>query len=130
MSLNYVMIGSNDVAKGRAFYDAVLPLFGGKCIAEYMPNAVCYALRGGGRAWLALPYDKGTAAPGNGNMVGFECASRAEVDAAHEMALASGGTNEGDPGERPLYGPGFYGGYVRDYDGNKMSFVYLGDMDL
>ena len=58
-------------------------------------------------------------------MVGLECSNRAEVDTAHEMALSSGGINEGDPGERPLYGPGFYGAYVRDLDGNKMSFVHF-----
>lgn len=34
-----------------------------------------------------------------------------------------------DPGPRPLYGPDFYGAYVRDLDGNKMSFVFFGDGD-
>ena len=34
MSLNYVMLKSNDVAKPHSFYDAVLPVIGGKLIAE------------------------------------------------------------------------------------------------
>ena len=127
MSLNYVMIGTNDVAKARVFYDAVFSTFGGKVIAEYLPHAICYELRGGGRAWLALPYDKNPATPGNGNMVGFECATQAEVQAAHEAALAKGGANEGDPGPRPRYGPEFYGAYARDLDGNKMSFFYMSE---
>lgn len=126
MSLNYVMLGSNDVANARAFYDAVLPHVGGKCVAEYMPHAVCYELRGGGRIWVVTPYDNQTAIAGNGNMVGLACESKEEVDAAHAAALDQGGTNEGDPGPRPMYGPDFYGAYVRDLDGNKMSFVYLG----
>lgn len=129
MSLNYVMLGSNDVAKARPFYDAVLPVIGGTFIVEYMPHAVCYELRCGGRIWIATPYDDSAATAGNGNMVGLACDSRAEVDAAHSMALSSGGTNEGDPGERPLYGPGFYGAYVRDLDGNKMSFVHFANAD-
>jgi len=58
-------------------------------------------------------------------MVGLLCESEAEVQAAHSAALASGGSNEGDPGPRPQYGPDFYGAYVRDPDGNKMSFVYF-----
>ncbi|MEM9043102.1 MAG: VOC family protein [Pseudomonadota bacterium] len=130
MSLNYVMLGSDDVAKARGFFDSVFPIFGGKVVAEYMPHAVCYELRGGGRVWVATPYDSQAATPGNGNMVGIACDSKAEVQDAHQMALSKGGINEGDPGERPHYGPGFFGAYVRDLDGNKMSFVYLGDMDL
>lgn len=129
MSLNYVMLGSNDVARARAFFDAVLPIIGGMVVADYMPNAFCYQLRGGGRVWIATPFDKEDAAPGNGNMVGLLCESEAEVQAAHAMALSKGGRNEGDPGPRPHYGPDFYGAYVRDLDGNKMSFVYFGGSD-
>ena len=91
-----------------------------------MPYGFCYELRGGGRIWVAAPFDGEAAMPGNGNMVGVLCASEAEVQAAHAAALANGGSNEGDPGPRPQYGPDFYGAYVRDLDGNKMSFVYFG----
>ncbi len=129
MSLNYVMIGSNDVTKARSYYDAVVPQIGGKVIAEYMPHAVCYELRGGGTMWVATPFDKETATVGNGNMVGLLCESEAEVRDVHAAALANGGTNEGDPGERPQYGPNFYGAYARDPDGNKMSFVYFGEAE-
>jgi catechol 2,3-dioxygenase-like lactoylglutathione lyase family enzyme len=121
------MIGSNDVANARTFYDAVVPLIGGKVIAEYMPHAVCYELRGGGSMWVATPFNQEAATVGNGNMVGLLCQSEAEVREAHETALANGGTNEGDPGARPQYGPNFYGAYARDPDGNKMSFVFLGE---
>ncbi len=127
MSLNYVMIGSNDVANARKFYDAVVPLIGGKVIAEYMPHAVCYELRGGGSMWVATPFNQEAATVGNGNMVGLLCQSEAEVREAHATALANGGTNEGDPGARPQYGPNFFGAYARDPDGNKMSFVFLGE---
>ena len=125
MSLNYVMIGSNDVARTRVFYDAVLPLIGGVLVADYPGRAFCYRLSDGGRVWVARPFDRRDAMPGNGNMVGFRAASEAMVQAAHAAALANGGTNEGDPGPRPHYGPEFYGGYVRDPDGNKMSFIFL-----
>ena len=127
MSLNYIMLGSNDVAQARGFYDAVLPAIGGKLVAEYMPHAFCYELRGGGRIWVASPYDGEASMPGNGNMVGLACESKAEVETAHKIGLSHGGKNEGDPGPRPQYGPEFFGGYLRDLDGNKMSFVYLGD---
>lgn len=127
MSLNYVMLGSNDIEKARIFYDAVLPVIGGKLTAEYMPHAFCYEMRGGGRVWVATPYNEESAASGNGNMVGFSCETTEAVDTAHRIALSKRGTNEGDPGPRPLYGPDFYGAYVCDLDGNKMSFVFLGE---
>ena len=127
MSLNYVMLGSNDVLKARTFFDAVLPTIGGKLVAEYMPHAFCYELRGGGRLWVATPFNEETAVPGNGNMVGLRCESEAEVRAAHEIGLSNGATNEGNPGPRPQYGPDFYSAYLRDLDGNKMSFVCFSD---
>ncbi len=127
MSLNYVMLGSNDVPKARIFFDAVLPIIGAKLTAEYMPHAFCFELRGGGRIWVATPFNDELSTPGNGNMVGLLCDSRSEVDAAHGTALSEGGIDEGGPGERPQYGPGFYGAYVRDLDGNKMSFVHFAE---
>ena len=127
MSLNYVMLGSNDVQTARGFFDAVLAVIGGRLIPEYLPHSLCYELRGGGRVWVSTPFNKQTAVSGNGNMVGFACETMEEVDAAHQIALAKGGKNEGDPGPRPMYGPDFYAAYIRDLDGNKMSFVYLRD---
>lgn len=124
MSLSYVMIGTNDLARSRAFYDAVFPLFGGEVEADYAGITFCYRFRNGTRVWVARPQNGESAQPGNGNMPGFLCGSEGEVDAAHAAALAHGGTCEGAPGPRPLYGPEFYGGYVRDPDGNKMSFIF------
>lgn len=124
MSLNYVMIGSNDVERSRRYYDAVLPLIGGTVVMDIMPHGFCYELRGGGRVWVTPPYDRQAATPGNGNMVGLWCRDAAEVRAAHAAALAAGGSNEGDPGPRPHYSADFYGAYARDPDGNKMSFVH------
>ncbi len=125
MSLNYIMIGTNDMARARRYYDAVMPHIGGKLEVEYGDQACCFRFSDGGRVWVARPHDQQPAAPGNGMMPGFLCASEAAVDAAHVAALANGGSNEGDPGPRPMYGPEFYGAYARDPDGNKISFVFL-----
>lgn len=124
MSVDYVMIGTNDLTRARSFYGAVFPAIGGALDADYEGMTFCYKFRNGTRAWVALPYDKGAATPANGSMPGFRCGSRAEVDAAHAAALAHGGSCEGPPGPRPLYGPTLYGCYVRDPDGNKMSFIF------
>jgi catechol 2,3-dioxygenase-like lactoylglutathione lyase family enzyme len=126
MTIDYIMIGSNDLARSRVFYDAVMPHLGGTIAHEYEPLTFGYDIGGGTTVWIARPYDKGAVVPANGSMPGFGCATKDAVDAAHAAALANGGTNQGDPGPRPMYGPTFYGGYVCDPDGNKMSFVLAG----
>jgi catechol 2,3-dioxygenase-like lactoylglutathione lyase family enzyme len=124
MAFNYLMVGSNDLLRSKAFYDAVLGAIGGVIDIEYPGFAYCYLLRDGGRVWIAPPHDKQPATPSNGTMIGFDGGSEACIIAAHAAALANGGSNEGDPGPRPMYGPEFYGAYVRDPDGNKMSFIF------
>jgi catechol 2,3-dioxygenase-like lactoylglutathione lyase family enzyme len=123
MSIKYIMVGSNDLERSRTFYDAVISHIGGKLVHVYEGAAYGYELASGSAIWVARPHDKGVAVAANGSMPGFGCASKAAVDAAHAAALAHGGSDEGAPGPRPLYGPDFYGAYVRDPDGNKMSFV-------
>ncbi len=127
MSIDYIMIGSNDLARSRVFYDAVMPHLGGALAHDYPGMTFGYDLASGTTVWIALPHDREAAVPGNGSMPGFGCASTEAVDRAYAAALAHGGSSEGEPGPRPLYGPTFYGGYVRDPDGNKMSFVLARD---
>jgi catechol 2,3-dioxygenase-like lactoylglutathione lyase family enzyme len=124
MSLDYIMIGTTNLARSRAFYDAVFPCLGGKIESDYPEFGFSFVFRNQTRAWITFPHDKDAAAPGNGNMPGFRCGDRAEVDAAFAAAISQGGRDEGPPGPRPMYGPNFYGAYVRDPDGNKMSFIH------
>jgi catechol 2,3-dioxygenase-like lactoylglutathione lyase family enzyme len=126
MSIDYIMIGSNDLARSRTFYDAVMPHIGAKLEHDYEGMTFGYECENGTAIWVTKPYDQQPAVPGNGTMPGFACKSQEAVQAAHTAALANGGTNEGDPGLRPVYGPGVYLGYVRDPDGNKMGFIFNG----
>jgi catechol 2,3-dioxygenase-like lactoylglutathione lyase family enzyme len=123
MSIDYITIGSNDLARSRAFYDAVMPHIGGRLAHEYEGITFGYEMTGGQTVWVMRPQNQQAATPANGTMPGFRCAGEDAVRAAHAAALASGGSNEGDPGPRPMYGPDFFGGYARDPDGNKMSFI-------
>jgi len=72
---------------------------------------------------IIKPFDGKPATVGNGVMVALAAASKAQVDAIHAKALALGGADEGAPGPR---GPGFYAGYFRDLDGNKLNAFFLG----
>jgi catechol 2,3-dioxygenase-like lactoylglutathione lyase family enzyme len=54
----------------------------------------------------------------------FEAKGRAEVEAFHEAALAAGGKDNGGPGYRPEYWPGYYAAFVYDPDGHNVEAVW------
>jgi len=55
--------------------------------------------------------------------VAFQAASNEEVDAFHERLVAAGYRDNGGPGERPEYHPGYYGAFVLDPGGNNIELV-------
>jgi catechol 2,3-dioxygenase-like lactoylglutathione lyase family enzyme len=128
---SYISLGTADLARAVAFYDAALAPLGHARIFDY-DSAGTSAAWGlddpGPHLWVTEPFDRQPPTAGNGVMVSFLAPTRAAVDAFHAAALANGGRNEGSPGLRPHYGPNFYAAYVRDPDGNKLNAVcYLAD---
>ncbi len=120
---SHVTLGTNDLDRAVAFYDATLAPLGLVRAPPKYPGWASWERPGEpARLWVGRPYDGSRATPGNGGMVAFAAASRAAVDAAHAAAMACGATDEGKPGPRP-FGPDYYGAYVRDPDGNKLHFV-------
>jgi catechol 2,3-dioxygenase-like lactoylglutathione lyase family enzyme len=126
--IGYVTIGTNDVARSTAFFDAALqPLgyartFEGGGWAGYGPGGK----KEGFEIYLATPENGKEACFGNGSMLAFKAASRAAVEAFHAAALSAGGKDEGAPGVRGESDPPFYGAYVRDPEGNKFCAYYKG----
>jgi catechol 2,3-dioxygenase-like lactoylglutathione lyase family enzyme len=121
--IGYVTIGVSDIAKGKAYWSAVLEPLGAKVIAD-MGRMVLFG-SGVGKPMLGVctPYDGKAQHPGNGNMLALLAGSRANVDSLYAKAIELGGADEGAPGER---GPTFYGAYFRDPDGNKAVLYHSG----
>ncbi len=120
--IGYVTLGTNDRARGAAFYDALCGELG---IGRMMENEQFIAWGkpdGGAGIGLTAPFDGQAATVGNGVMVALEAADPAQVDRLYAVALANGGTDEGAPGDR---GHGFYAGYFRDPDGNKLNAFHM-----
>jgi catechol 2,3-dioxygenase-like lactoylglutathione lyase family enzyme len=59
--------------------------------------------------------------PGRGFHLAFVASSREAVDRFHAGALQCGGVDQGAPGLRPHYGPGYYAAFVLDPDGYKLE---------
>jgi catechol 2,3-dioxygenase-like lactoylglutathione lyase family enzyme len=124
---SHVTIGTRDLVRAMAFYDAVLaPLGIGRAPGTYQDWAAWQRPGEAQKLWVGLPFNRQAASAGNGSMVALAAPSRAAVDAAHAAAIGAGGLDEGAPGLRPDYGPDYYGAYVRDPDGNKLHFVRRG----
>lgn len=123
MTKCYITVGSNDLEKSYAFYDPVMEALGAKVTLDYPDMTRAYGLPDGFQIWVTKPQNGEAAACGNGHTAGLYAADAGAVDAAHAAALANGGSDEGAPGPRPMYGPEFYGAYARDPEGNKLAFV-------
>ncbi|NNC20236.1 VOC family protein [Corallococcus exiguus] len=117
--LSHVSIGTNDFARAVAFYDAILTPLGCRRVLDF-PNAVAYG-RQFPEFWVQTPIDGKPATVGNGTHFCFLAPSKQAVDAFHQAALKAGATDDGAPGPRPLYGPPYYGCFVRDPDGHKVE---------
>jgi len=121
--IGYTTVGTNDLQRAAAFYDALLAEFGAKRAME-METFIAWATAPNTpMVAIIKPYDKQPATVGNGVMIALLASSKEQVDKIHAKALALGGKDEGAPGPR---GPGFYAGYFRDLDGNKLNAFFIG----
>lgn len=121
-ALGYCTVGSNDLGRAKAFYDALLGSAGITPVFDHRSGGRFYGAGGRLAFGVLAPFDGGPASAGNGAMAAFSFETRAEVDAFHALALRLGGTDEGAPGERAA---GYYFSYFRDLDGNKLCAFLL-----
>jgi predicted lactoylglutathione lyase len=122
--IGYVTIGTNDLSRAVTFYDAVLSELGASRLYSTDRMAAWGTSKSGPMLMATLPYDEGSATVGNGVMVALAASSREAVDAVYRKALELGATDEGPPGPRGTRG--FYAGYFRDLDGNKLNVFIWG----
>jgi catechol 2,3-dioxygenase-like lactoylglutathione lyase family enzyme len=124
--LHHVSVGVRDVARAATFYDPVLKALGYKRVMDYSPGAIAYGESSDRpEFWIGLPHDHGLPSVGNGTHVGFAAKTKAAVNKFHEAALKAGGSNNGEPGPRPDYGPAYYGAFIYDLDGNKIEATFI-----
>ena len=122
--IGYVTLGTRDLARAAVFYDAIAGELETPRMMEYDGFIAWGVPNGPAGIGLTKPYDGQPASVGNGVMVALEAKDRAQVDRLYDVALAHGGTCEGKPG--PRGDSGFYAGYFRDPDGNKLNAFVMG----
>lgn len=121
---SHVMLGANDLAASKAFYDAALGALGIPPGQGDPKNRIIY-VHDGGRFMLTKPIDGEPACHANGGTVGFRAATPELADAWHAAGLAHGGTAiEDPPGWRESPFGALYLAYLRDPAGNKVCVVH------
>ncbi|MEM9269934.1 MAG: VOC family protein [Pseudomonadota bacterium] len=119
-----VSVGTDDLDRSMAFYDAALAILGIERTAQNETEAGYSAPGEPPLFYINLPYNGAPTTHGNGAQISFAAKDRATVDRFHAKVLELGGTDEGTPGER-AYRPGYYGAYCRDLYGNKLHVAHV-----
>lgn len=121
---SHMMVGSNDIARSKAFYDALFSTLGGKPAFQDDKGRLIY-MHNGGIFMVSAPIDGKNACHANGGTIGFTMASPEETDAWHKAGVEHGGSSiEDPPGLRDGgFGP-MYLAYLRDPDGNKLCGLH------
>jgi len=120
--IDHIGVEVNDLTASKEFYTKALEPIGIALIVEY-DEGVGYGsdLGKGPRPYFWLGARGRT--PVSGAHVAFRVRTTEEVDAFHSAAVAAGGIDNGEPGPRPHYHPGYYGAFVFDPDGNNIEAV-------
>lgn len=121
--IGYVTLGTNDMARAARFYDDLLSVVGGKRTMETEKFIAWGNDPNGAMLFVIKPADGNKATIGNGVMVALAAKSKEEVDKVCSKAISLGAKDEGPAGPR---GEGFYAGYFRDSDGNKLCAFFMG----
>jgi len=117
---SHIMIGSNDIARSKKFYDALFTAMGAQPATPDARGRLAYS-HNGGRFMVTTPIDGKPANNANGGTIGFAMSSTDQAKAWHAAGVANGGTSiEDPPGVRPN---GAFLAYLRDPDGHKLVGV-------
>ncbi len=108
-----------DVQKSKKFYDVALAPLGYAQTAEYAEwNVLGYGIAGKSDFWLV-----GDGAE-KASHVAFAADDKAEVEGFYKAGLEAGGTDNGAPGYRKDYAPGYFAAFLRDPDGHNVEVVF------
>ena len=125
MLIGYITLGTNDLVRAGHFYDALFADLGARRV---MTDD---RMLGWGRSAeetmfsVITPFDENEATVANGAMIALNVETAENVEKIYARALSLGASDEGHPHDRGS-SMGFYGGYFRDLDGNKLVAYCLG----
>jgi catechol 2,3-dioxygenase-like lactoylglutathione lyase family enzyme len=127
-AIYHVSLGVSDIERARRFYAATLHPLGYTLLWEVKEGTRVTSLGWGlhfPELWTNLPLGGGKPRAGIGVHVAFHAQSAGAVEEFHRAALSAGGTDNGLPGYRTDYDPGYYAAFVVDPDGNNLEAMWF-----
>ena len=119
--IDHLTIGVIDLDRSRRFYGAALAPLGFEEMGSWSAaeREIVFGVKGAGDFAISTKY------PAGGYVhIAFSADSREAVENFYAAALAAGGDDNGPPGERPEYSPGYYAAFVLDPDGHNVEAVF------
>jgi len=122
--IGYQTVGTNKLAAAVTFYDTLLGEIGAKRAMEEAGEFVLWSTAPATPGFCVhVPHDGKKASVGNGSMTAFAVETPDMVDKMYALAMKLGASDEGPAG--PRGDDGFYVGFCRDLDGNKINFFCM-----
>jgi catechol 2,3-dioxygenase-like lactoylglutathione lyase family enzyme len=120
--IDHVSLAVRDLARGEAFYTALLGPLGMTKLREWPGAAIGFGKKYP-EFWINRRDAMDPVAPDSGVHICLRAPDTNAVDAFHAAAIKSGGVSDGAPGPRQQYHDGYYAAFVRDMDGNRIEAV-------
>ncbi len=118
--IDHVALDVRDYGRSRAFYKAALEPLGYGLLMEFEGRVGGFGRDQKPAFWVREGEPQGR------THVAFAARDHEAVEAFYAAALVAGGTDNGPPGLRTIYHPGYYGAFVHDPDGNNVEAVFHG----
>jgi catechol 2,3-dioxygenase-like lactoylglutathione lyase family enzyme len=118
--IDHTGVHVSDFEESKAFYTQALAPLGYTLLSDYAE----YKAAGFGEDKKSDFWISGGEGVEDENHVAFAARDKATVDAFHKAGLAAGGTDNGAPGYRKDYSPGYYAAFIKDLDGHNIEVVY------
>ncbi len=114
--IDHMSVQVSDFERSLAFYKAALAPLGYEVRMQF-PDVAGLGEVNKPDFWI------GKSKVGGSLHVALRASSRAQVDAFHAAAVSAGGKDNGPPGIRAHYHPGYYAAFVHDPDGHNIEVV-------
>lgn len=117
--IDHASAAVSDYQKSKEFYAKLLAPLGYALKSDMAEYSVCGFSDGSGSDyWI------GAKSPAGGGHTAFAARDKAAVDAFYAAGIDAGGRDNGAPGYRTDYGPGYYAAFIHDLDGNNIEAVW------
>jgi catechol 2,3-dioxygenase-like lactoylglutathione lyase family enzyme len=115
--IDHLWLRTPSVEAAKRFYETIAPVVGIKLVHD-TPDRVRFT--DGVGSFSFVHGDE----PTENVHLAFGVGDQATVDEFYRVATSAGAADNGPPGERPEYHPGYYGAFVFDPDGHNVEAVF------